>query len=413
MRRIKNGPYTLYRSENMEVLSKRKDKSIHVLISDPPYGLTSIPPDATAMLKAWAKGKDYKGKATKGYFGKDWDNSVPQPSFWKEAYRVLKPGGWCLAFFSARTYDIGTLAIRMAGFQVHDCIQWVYGISSPKNMRIDRYIDRKLGVDIKKHYVHMGGNHPQTDLAKKWTGWGTSLLPRVELIALCRKPTEGTITENVMKYGVGALNIQGARIPLSNAFAHDMKQSRKRIIPIKSLNNEQFVDDNIPILNKDGRFPSHLIMDPESGKIFNASNPANEISRFFYQPKITQAEREWGTEGLPIKRTSATHSTTPLMMRKKWEGEQREDHLSTNNHPTVKPVGLMRYLIRLVAPYNTIVLDPFMGSGSTGIAAMLEGCRFVGIELDKGYFKIAESRIRFAHTIVTEHPAEKMRQLFD
>lgn len=413
MKKVKTSKYTVYRSDNEKVLRQLKAESIHVLVSDPPYGLSTIQPNAVEMLKAWAKGKDYTGKATKGYFGADWDRTVPQPSFWREAYRVLKPGGWCLAFFSARTYDLGVLAIRMAGFNVHDCIQWVYGISSPKSHRMDRSIDRKLGVDINKHYARMTGNHPQTDLAKQWSGWGTSLLPRVELIALCRKPTDGTITENVMKHGVGALNIEASRIKLSSDFAYDMKQAKKRIIPLKSLKNKKVKDNKRQALNENGRFPSHLIMDPESGRLFNQDSESTEISRFFYQPKVTQAEREWGTEGLPIKKTSATKSTTPLMMRKNWEGTQREDHASRNNHPTVKPIALMRYLIRLVAPYNTIVLDPFMGSGSTGIAALLEGCRFVGIEMDKGYFKIGESRIRYTQSIITDHPVEKMKLLFD
>jgi DNA modification methylase len=411
MRKVKTKRYTLYRGDNRLALAQIKDASIDVLISDPPYGMSQEQPDARKMLKAWVNGRDYKPKAKKGFFGAEWDAFVPQVSFWKEANRVLKPGGWCLAFFSARTYDIGTMAIRLAGFQVHDCIQWIYGTSSPRNHRMDRAVDRKKGVDIKKHYTRMGGNHPQTDEAKRWTGWGTNLRPCVELIALCRKPPEGSIVENVLKYNIGALNIEAARVPLASTYSYDSKQSKKRVIPLKTLEGKQLTDDNIPYLNENGRFPSHLILDPDSGKVLD-STTANEVSRFFYQPKVTQAERDWGTDGLAYKVTSAVESTSPLMLRKGWEGQQKNHFLSRNNHPTVKPVALMRYLVRLVAPYGAKVLDPFMGSGSTGIATLLEGCRFVGMEMDKSYFKIARTRIAFTENIINNHPSEKMVGLF-
>jgi DNA modification methylase len=409
MKTVKSKRYTLYRGNNMDALKKLKNESVDVLICDPPYGLSENP-DMKAVLKCWLNDKDYKPKSGKGYLGLAWDNFVPGPLFWKEAFRVLKPGGWCLAFYGARTYDIGTLAMRLSGFEVRDCILWVYGLSSPRNQKISRFMDKRQGIDIDKHYSRKygGKSYPQTVDGKKWDGWGTSLRPSCEPIAMCRKPLyKGSVVDNVLKYGVGALNIEASRIPLSlDGLNYDSKLSRNRTIPHLTIDGRQATKADIPLLNEAGRFPTHIIFDEDSGKILDSISPV-EISRFFYNTKVSRREREFGTHGLPLKedrRKSKDTSTVPMMLRLKWDGKKREEQIVANNHPNVKPIALMRYLVRLVAPKNAIVLDPFMGSGSTGCAAMLENCRFRGMEMDSNFFDIARSRVKAARQTVLDHP---------
>jgi DNA modification methylase len=414
MKKIKAKSYTLYNCNNIEALKLLKSNSVDVCISDVPYGL-STHPDIFAVMKAWLKGKDFTPASKAGYRSETWDNFVPQPSFWKEVLRVLKPGGWCLAFFGTRTYDIGTLAMRVAGFEVKDCIQWIFGLHSPAAQRMDRAIDRRKGVDLKKHYTRKFGDKPnvQTEEAKKWSDWRTGLRPACELIAMTRKPLyNGSVVENVLKYGVGAINIEGCRIPISKDGLHyDNKYSKKRNAPMLSIDNKKVESDFIPLINEDGRFPSHLIMDVESGKILDSVAP-NEISRFYYHTKSSQIEREWGTEGLPLKHINSDATNNQLMLRKNWKGEKRKKMEARNFHPTLKPIALMRYLCRLVAPGGATVLDPFMGSGSTGIAALLENTKFIGMEMNEGYFSIARTRIRYTNNMIKEHPTSRLKELF-
>lgn len=414
MKRVKNKQYDLFRANNMEALAKLPDESVHVLISDVPYGMSGNP-DSMAMLKAWSAGKDFKPKDKAGFAGEEWDAFVPQPSFWREAFRVLKPGGWCLSFFSMRTYDIGTLAMRVAGFEIHDQLLWMYGQTAPRSHRLDRSIDRRKGIDVKQFYSPTKGKNPQTKKAKQWAGWGTSLRPSCDSIAMTRKPLyKGSVVDNVLKYGVGALNIEGCRIPLRlDGLSYDKKYVESRV-SIGTLTGAKPDEGKkkLQVLSEDGRFPTNLIIDAETGFIMDAMNPELEISRFFYHTKVGLLEREWGTEGLPAKRIAADDSTNMLTLRKTIDGSQREDMFVKNHHRTVKPVSLMRYLVRLVAPRNAVVLDPFMGSGSTGIAAMLEGCRFVGMEMDKAYFKIARSRISHTVKTIQIHPTERLNVLF-
>lgn len=335
------------------------------------------------MLSQWLAGKRYEQSNKRGgYLYKKWDSCVPQPAFWEEVFRVLKPGGWVVAFFSSRTYDLGTFAIRLAGFDVRDQIYWMYGSTSPKSHNLGRSIDRKAGVDVKQHYTIKTRN-PQTALAKQWIGWGTQLRPLVEPICLARKPLyKNSVVENVLKHKVGALNIEGCRIKDPKVAA--------------SKTN----------LSKSGsRYPVNVIVSKKAKKVIHKQY-GDTVSRFFYVPKVKRKERDAGCEALPVKiHDPAAGFVHHIASRRSSDGKKIKPKQVKNNHPTVKPIRLMRYLIRLVAPPGSIVCDPFLGSGTTGIAAIQEGCKFIGMEVSPNYFRIARARMKHFYKEQLQHEA--------
>lgn len=396
----------------LEEMRKMEDNSIDSIVTDPPYGLK--------------------------FMGKKWDYDVPSVEIWKECLRVLKPGGFLLSFAGTRTYHRMVVNIEDAGFQVRDMIAWIYGSGFPKSLNIGKMIDKKMG---KKSRV-IGYQTPVTDEAKQWEGWGTALKPACEPICVARKPLEGTVAENVLKYGVGGLNIDGCRVRYTNQ--NDMKITQSGIDRlIKSSNNgvdkgmfnnsEELKANDISL----GRFPANLIHDgseevvelfPDTdGGCFPAKLTGRSIfglsgleqqprsmgdsgsaSRFFYCAKANKADRDAGCEGLEEQ------NITPYCEN----GNRREGRDGTgtykprrNPHPTVKPTALMRYLVRLVTPPNGIILDPFFGSGSTGKAAKLEHFNYIGIEMDKDYCEIARLRIAAAKDEPVKKKKMKLKKL--
>ncbi len=320
--------------DSIEELKKLDPCSVDAVVCDPPYGLgQTTPAQVSECLTAWARGEVWRPRGS-GFMGKEWDAWVPPPQLWKEVFRVLKQGGHLIAFAGSRTQDLMSISLRLAGFEVRDCIQWLYGSGFPKSHNIGKAVDKLE--------------------AKQWEGWGTALKPAYEPAILCRKPLEGTVAQNVLKHGVGGINIDGCRIET------DEKLGRAKAgWGNKTLGADNYSNFNsIGITIEGGRWPSNVILDEEV--------EGGEWKRFFYCAKASRQEREQGLEG----------------------GEQR-----ANIHPTVKPIDLMRYLCRLITPPQGVVLDPFMGSGSTGIGAGLEGFDFVGIEREQEYFEIAKARI--------------------
>jgi DNA modification methylase len=447
--------------------------------------------------------------------GKGWDYGVPGVDFWVEALRVLKPGGHLIAFGGTRTYHRLAVAIEDAGFEVRDCLMWLYGSGFPKSLDVSKATDkqngkqrrpqylrftewmRSTGITAKQineitdsfmgsHYltdreqpavpteemfsklrphlptvpddieelvrmrtveaenfkarkvvsetrVDMFGeyevrdirrmvdaekarpgiplqqNHhkmvaitaPNTDLAKEWHGWGTALKPAYEPAILARKPLWGTVADNVAQWGTGGLNIDGCRVATDEDFGRGGEREQVRgYVGIKS-------NAMIPAqpASPHGRWPANVILDEEAAAALDAQSGVTKgsgqpkklartrqgwmhtnaeftaieanapdnygdtggASRFFYTAKASRSEREAGLDGVEAQRA--------------------------NHHPTVKPIALMRYMIRLVAPRGAVVLDPFMGSGSTGCAAMVEGMQFVGIDITPEYVDIARRRI--------------------
>jgi len=297
-----------------------------------------------------------KGTHSRGYA--DNDNAAFQAwceSWAREAIRVAKPGTHMLAFGATRTFHRLASAIEDAGWEIRDCIMWVYGSGFPKGLN--------LRGDMK--------------------GWGTALKPSVEPIIVARKPLVGTVAANVMQHGTGALNIDGCRVgtlaPTTTRGANAL--GRMNDDGWTPSDDGQRVDPHPA-----GRWPANLIHDGSAEVV----GLLNDAARFFYCAKARKRDRDDGCEGLEAK--TVLIGAEGLAINPK-TGKPVVDIPRRNHHPTVKPTELMRYLCRLVTPPNGLVLDPFAGSGSTGRGAVLEGFRFVGIEREAEYAEIARRRI--------------------
>jgi site-specific DNA-methyltransferase (adenine-specific) len=381
--------------------------------------------------------------------GKSWDSSgiAFNVEVWQEALRVLKPGGHLIAFSGSRTYHRMAVAIEDAGFEIRDQIMWVYGSGFPKSHNISKGIDKQAGavrevVGEKITGRALGGSNwkdgdaggqefvsitaPATAAAKQWQGWGTALKPAHEPMVLARKPLIGTVANNVLTYGVGGLNIDATRVEFQSE-ADKASATPQGKVTVNNVGNMPDVEDGgrkelARPDNSAGRFPANFIHDgsdevvalfPDSKSTSGKKRPNNtnnevysgtwdaqpdkiggfddsgSAARFFYCAKASKKDRNEGLDGFAAKQVFGDQGGT-------YRGLSNSKVPSTNHHPTVKPTTLMQYLVRLVTPPNGIVLDPFLGSGSTGKAAMYEGFNFIGIELTPEYLPIAKARILFA-----------------
>lgn len=437
----------LHNGDCFEVLKSLPDSSIDAVVTDPPYGLNSKEPDMAEVLKHWLAGDDAPVTGS-GFMGKAWDKFVPGPAVWREVFRVLKPGGHLLSFFGSRTYDMGTLAIRLAGFEIRDQIMWVYGSGFPKSLDVSKAIDKAAGAtrtvlgteqnfgaskaqDGKQAYGDYAGTWditaPATAAAKDWEGWGTALKPAHEPICVARKPLAGTVAANVLVHGTGSLNIGSCRVPANER----IKGGSGGLLSHQRDNTEYPGTDWQP--SEQGRWPANLVHDgsdevlatfPDakgqqgaltgdepSGKMGSANcygkmdrrhgavpriDSSKSAARFFYCAKATKADRNYGLAGEEIVSTDLVGRVEDSAGMESPRAGAGRTSGSKNPHPTVKPVALMRWLVRLVTPPGGRVLDPFMGSGSTGIAASLEDFKFTGIELDPLFFAVCQERIYFA-----------------
>lgn len=374
----------IIQGDSLEELKRLPDCSIGAVVTDPPYGLSNTSPRAVEeCLRAWTAGESWAPKG-RGFMGKSWDSWVPPPELWREVYRVLKPGGHALVFAGSRTVDLMGISLRLAGFEVRDSLQWLYGSGFPKGVNISKALDKRAGavrktIGYKKkgdswsknQPVYNGGgrNHhgimeitaPATKEAAKWEGWGSALKPAHEPILLVRRPLEGTVANNLLKWGTGALNVDGCRIPTDDPLSNHGRKSDSPIYGAMGALPPQ-VSSGMEL----GRWPANVLLDQRAGEMLDEQAPAT--SRFFYSAKASVREKEAGLEPA--------------------EGARRG-----NTHPTVKPLDLMRYLVRLITPPEETVLDPFAGSGSTLIAAGLEGRDFVGIELNSDHVRIIQARL--------------------
>jgi site-specific DNA-methyltransferase (adenine-specific) len=351
----------------LEAMKEMTEGSVDAIVTDPPYGLEF-------MGKEWDKlgaGVEATAKSAGG-FGKNSDtnenafaaarvrygSSPVEMGEWHrawatEALRILKPGGYLLAFGGTRTYHRLACGIEDAGFEVRDCLAWAYGSGFPKSHNLDG----------------------------KWQGWGTALKPAYEPVVLARKPLTGTVAANVQEFGTGALNIDGGRVGTEVTVTTNGKGFGGSF---EGGTNDQGGKQTA------GRWPANLILDPEAGAMLD-EQAGREVSRFFYCAKASRAERNAGLDGMPQKRGGIKNDSG----RGFSESDTYAEILVANHHPTVKPIDLMRYLVRLVTPPGGTVLDPFTGSGTTGIAANLEGFDFIGIEREAEYREIAEARLRW------------------
>jgi site-specific DNA-methyltransferase (adenine-specific) len=363
--------YKIIQGDNRDTLKTIPDNSIDAIVTDPPYGID--------------------------FLGKSWDANTGALETYQECLRVLKPGGHILAFSAARTYHYLAVTLEQAGFEIRDQIMWIYSSGFPKSQDVGRQLHKKehgkpdkqrfdpaIMIKVDKDQYR----HPDTDkiyralpdingdrlavahegqkygtvyeevieVHNEWSGWGTCLKPAHEPIALAQKPFKGSIRDNVQKYGTGALNIDATRVPYAseqdkNSIDHKVPTAAwsGHTIQVDSYEKGGFVKVET---NDLGRFPANVI-----GEILE-----EDYQKYFYCPKVSKSERHMNSQ-------------------------------VENNHPTVKPVELMKYLIKLITPPGGTVLDPFNGSGSTGMAAVELGFDYIGCELDPAYVDIALKRI--------------------
>lgn len=348
--------FTLYNDDCLNALKLMEDNSVDSCVTDPPYGLS--------------------------FMGKSWDYDVPSADIWREVLRVLKPGGHLLAFFGSRTYHRGAIQIEDAGFEIRDQIMWLYGSGFPK-----------------------AGN----------------LKPAHEPIVVARKKLEGSRKATVEKYGTGAINIEESRVGLNGDY-----KCKPNGRPSQTGLPDNYDPDNANQPDDKGRWPANVIHDgsnevvknfPQAKSGTNNGNAPSGVSgeitpmrrgtliprhdtgsaaRFFYCPKSSKSDRDEGLEQFLSKKVvtfqtgnGASGNASSLSANRNTEYK--------NTHPTVKPTELMKYLVKLVTQKDGIVLDPFMGSGTTGKACGFEGFGFIGIERDKDYFEIAKARIEHAY----------------
>lgn len=419
--------YWILQGSNIDAMARMPDCSIDAIVTDPPYGL-GTPPDALTMLSDWLSSGHHDKKGS-GFMGRDWDCFVPQPAFWREAFRVLKTGGHVLAFSGARTNDLATLAMRLAGFEIRDCLMWLYGSGFPKSLDIGKALDKAAGAErealdarpkigLNKTRVNLGYRPNEvaqsyntgaavSAAAKQWDGYGTALKPAYEPITLARKPIAGSIAANVLAHGVGGLNIAACRIGSDPVTINRFTDGA---MPFGGAAGMEFES-----VDRVGRWPANVLHDgsPEietefakygggnkgvyrgGGGASSGTYPddAGTPSRFFYSAKCSTFDRDEGLIELEMKTLNRVNAGG-LEHDPKFAPVSRR-----NNHPTVKPTELMRYLVRLIVPTGGVCLDPFAGSGSTGKASMLEGVDFIGCELDAGFAEIAAARCSYAQRI--------------
>jgi DNA modification methylase len=432
----------LIHADCIEAMREMDEASVDAIVTDPPYHLTF-------MAKAWDRPDDHKPWAV-------------------EALRVLKPGGHLLAFGGTRTYHRLACAIEDAGFEIRDCIAWMYGSGFPKSLDVSKAIDKAAGAEREvvgpatrhagqsyqwagevRHPTHSEDKAaltaPATPDAERWQGWGTALKPAFEPIVVARKPlAERNVASQVLATGTGALNIDGTRIEAGgerfgggakatggfvegyergDGFADGSSLGRwpANVVLGHSpdcdggseseedwqcapdcavrLLDEQTGELHAPVSNGQRTAPqasSWSLGDVEQHRTYSDTGGASRFflvvpseDRFRYVPKADREERE---RGLEHRSRRALNWSSGEQSPGTFQAEGT-DRTSTNPHPTVKPVELMRWLCRLVTPPGGTVLDPFTGSGSTGIAALREGFDFIGIEREAEYVEIAQARI--------------------
>lgn len=478
--------YEIIHSPNIPALKEVADNTYDSIVTDPPYGLGKEP-DIVKVMQAWLDHGYYEVKHKAGFMGKEWDKFVPQPIFWKQAIRVLKPGGYAVVACGTRTMDWMMMAMRFAGFEIKDVITWHYGSGFPKSMDISKAIDKAAGAerevigkkpgtyaDIKRDsQTGQDGLHggiakdrerveslitkPSTDEAKQYDGFGTALKPATEFFILARKPlSENTIVANILKWGTGGLNIDGSRISTQE----DLQGGSGGLLS-HQRNDKDYPGENGYQQNKAGRWPANVIFSHHPDctcigtKKVTGTFTGNGDAAIGEHSKGSVALMRRGTgtdrtdengletvenwscvDGCPVKELDAQSGILVSgEMNKTYKycdngfamnpGRNKDKKYFTNgskggasrffycakasksernaglnegeinDHPTVKPVSIMQYLVKLVTPPGGHCLDPFVGSGTTICATVLEGFSGTGIEQEEKNCIISRKRIQF------------------
>ena len=383
----------------LDALREMPDGSIDSIVTDPPYGLS--------------------------FMGKRWDYDVPSVEIWAECLRVLKPGGYLLAFAGTRTQHRMAARIEDAGFEIRDMIAWVYGSGFPKSLDVSKAIDKAAGIeredkfegafsrragptgnkkcDVCGKWLVSGSpckcprpqDEPITEAARQWQGWGTALKPALEPITVARKPLAGTVAANVLAHGTGALNIDGCRVGWPDGKVPEIGTPgwggpAKKLTAVPGQEGET-VERSQP--NSAGRWPANLIHDGSDEVLAAFPQAPGQLAKAAEGGDRRKSQNTYGAMARGSRGASPRADAGSAARFFYCAKASKKDRGEGNAHPTVKPTELMRYLLRLVTPPGGVVLDPFMGSGSTGKAAMLEGFRFIGCELSPEYAEIAKRRI--------------------
>lgn len=361
----------------LEIMAEIPENSFDSIITDPPYGLK--------------------------FMGKAWDHGIPNTPFWEEALRVAKPGAHLLAFGGTRTHHRLMVAIEDAGWEIRDCLMWLYGSGFPKGQDIGKMIDKAAGVMRNSEYAsgkvtNVFGNgkvkaagvdrrpgaklsgDPISQNAIRWDGWNTTLKPAWEPIIMARKPIDGSVVQNVLKWQTGGINIDECRIEGTDTTTRHNSSSSSYMTG--KIGEVQPIQEAYITGSNKGRYPANLILDDEAGALLD--HQSGKISKGHFPSKGAS----WGSHGIygrgkerncEERFLTDTGGASRFFYCAKASPSERGEG---NKHPTVKPLKLMRYLCRMITPSNGVILDQFCGSGSTLIAAWEEGFHYVGIEKD-------------------------------
>ncbi len=359
---------TIFHGDSLEVLSSLQSDSVDSVVTDPPYGLTDLPAaKVAAALTAWLGGDRNFIPGGKGFMNTQWDRFVPPPALWEECFRVLKPGGYLLSFAGARTQDLMGLSIRLAGFHIKDSVHWIRGDVFPKTKQ--------------------------------------SLKSGYEPIVMAQKPLRGTVAANLAAFGTGGLNIDLCRTAFTSGADEAESKNKNQHAKYGTLHggNKVYGDfsaggtrDNY---NPPGRWPTNLLLDNESARLLDsASQPTRSTKgkRRVGQPGVgwgmTSTGSEYDDSGGPSRffPRFAYAGRAPAQERPVVDGVA---------HPTVKPLAIMEWLVRLVTPQGGLVLDPFLGSGTTAEAAIRQGLRCIGSDREATFLPLAVARVGRAHDV--------------
>ena len=384
----------LYAGDCIGVMARMPEASVDAIVTDPPYGLEFM-------------GKDWDG------FGTPLGFQTWTEAWAREAFRVIKPGGHLLAFAGTRTYHRMASGVEDAGFEIRDCIAWMYGSGFPKSLDVSKAIDKAAGAEreivgtkIGRPGMAKDGSNqrngfdaafggdssgamatditaPATPAAQKWNGWGTALKPAFEPVVVARKPLIGTVAQNVLEHGTGALNIDACRIGSGGQLAW----STPRAMGFSGGTQS----DGIPTKNAQGRWPANIALDATAAEMLDEQSGTTTSGAAGSKGSSGFAAGYDGEYEVPYGDTGG--ASRFFYTAKASRQDRNVGGLADNTHPTVKPTELMRWLIRLVTPPGGIILDPFGGSGSTGLAARAESVRCILIEREPEYLNIIRQRL--------------------
>lgn len=449
----------LYAGDCIEVMKRMPEASVDAIVTDPPYGLEFMGKDwdSPKMLggsNGNSRGNYFKRKGDEGYVSGNaagYHRNDPQKfqSFseaWAlEAFRILKPGGHLLAFAGTRTYHRMASGVEDAGFEIRDCIAWMYGSGFPKSLDVSKAIDKAAGaereivqVPISKvgnpksiksghgveggdrpfmakaralGYHEMPGDRPATPEASKWHGWGTALKPAFEPIVVARRPLIGTVAANVLEHGTGALNIDACRIASPDTVGKVYTRGGNQ--KGHSLTTNETGEHQYLEANSAGRWPANIALDATAAAMLDEQSGERPTGQLLPSHRLKASDNR-AMSGANQERNPRqefggdTGGASRFFYTAKASRQDRNvGGLADNTHPTVKPTDLMRWLIRLVTPPGGIILDPFGGSGSTGLAARAENVRCILIEREPEYLQIIRDRLAQQNLFATDTTTTK------